>query len=333
MPGPDRTGTPIEPIPPPAAPLPPQDAQVEPTPPALRPRLAGALLCALSAAGFASLTILGKLAYQADINLTSMLSLRFGGAALLLGFYLGVIRRRRLFFGWRQSGVLFLLGALGYAGQSSLYFAALERNPAALNGLLLYVYPAMVALLGWLVNRSALSRREWMAMVIALAGVMLTVRGDRGFTLAASIDPLGVLLVLGSALWYAGYILTSDRFVHSAGAWVSTAWIALGAGTSFTLGGLVGGSLNWRLPPVGWGILVAMILLSTIMALGTFLAGMRLVGPTAASLLSTLEPVFTVILAILVLREAFSPAQGLGGALVLGAVVLLSLPQRSPEGD
>jgi len=325
--------TPIEPILPPAAPLPPQGARVETGSPALRPRLAGAGLCAISAAGFASLTILGKLAYRADLNLVSILSLRFGGAALILGFYLGVIQRKRLYLGWRHSVVLFLLGALGYAGQSSFYFAALERNPASLNGLLLYVYPVMVALLGWLVNRSALSRREWGAMVVALVGVVLTVRGDRGLELADPIDPLGVAMVLGSAMWYAGYILVSDRFVHTAGAWVSTVWITLGAGTSFTLAGLATGTLDWSLPPTGWAILLAMIFLSTIMALGTFLAGMRLVGPTAASLLSTLEPVFTVLLAILVLKEAFSPAQGLGGALVLGAVVLLSLPQRRVDSD
>lgn len=290
--------TPIEPIPPPAAPLAPQVERVDAGSAAPRPRLAGALLCALSAAGFASLTILGKLAFRADLNLVSILSLRFGGAALILGFYLGVLKRKRLYLGWRHSGALFLLGALGYFGQSALYFAALERNPASLNGLLLYVYPAMVALLGWLVNHTTLSRREWGAMLIALAGVVLTVRGDHGLALADPVDPLGVGMVLGSALWYASYILISDRFVHAAGAWVSTAWITLGAGTSFTLGGLVTGTLNWNLPPTGWAILLAMIFLSTIMALGTFLAGMRLVGPTAASLLSTLEPVFTVVLAI-----------------------------------
>jgi drug/metabolite transporter (DMT)-like permease len=319
--------TPHEPFLSPAVPLPP-DVQVETGSLALRPRLAGAGLCATSAAGFASLTILGKLAFNANLNLVSILSLRFGCASILLGLYLGLFKRRRLFLGLRQSGVLFLLGALGYAGQSSLYFGALERNPAALNGLLLYIYPAMVALLGWLLNRSKLSRREWLAMLIALAGVVLTLQGDWGLSLADPLDPLGVAMVLGSALWYAGYILISDRLVHAAGAWVSTAWITLGAGTSFTLGGLVTGSLDWRLPPAGWVILLAMILLSTIMALGTFLAGMRLVGPTAASLLSTLEPVFTVALAILILKEGFTPAQALGGALVLAAVVLLSLPQR-----
>jgi drug/metabolite transporter (DMT)-like permease len=75
--------------------------------------------------------------------------------------------------------------------------------------------------------------------------------------------------------------------------------------------------------------MLAMVVFSTILPIGTFLAGMRRVGPTAAALLSTLEPVFTVALAALVLGEGLSALQLLGGGLVLGAVVLLSLPGRA----
>jgi len=315
-----------EPILSPASPLPTSDVQPGASGD-LRPRVAGAALCAVSAAGFASLTILGKLAFEQKLSLVTILSLRFGGAALILFGFMGLVKRRRLSFGLRRTLPLFLLGALGYAGQSSLFFGALQRNPASLNGLLLYIYPAVVALLGWLVNRKAPLGREWLAMLLALLGVALTIGGAGGMDLEhGGVDPLGVAMVIGSAIWYSVYIVISDRYVHAAGAWVSTAWIALGAATSFTLAGLVSGSLDLRLPPAGIAIILAMIFLSTIMALGTFLAGMRLVGPTTASLLSTLEPVFTVLLAVLLLHEGLQPLQILGGGLVLAAVVLLSLP-------
>jgi drug/metabolite transporter (DMT)-like permease len=293
-------------------------------------RLVGALLCTLSAAGFASLSILGKLAFQLGLNLVTILSLRFGAAALLLALYLKVVRRRRLFHGWRLTLPLILLGSIGYAGQSTLYFASLERNPASINSLLLYVYPMFVALLSWAIYRKSPSQREFTGMFLASAGVVLTVSGDfRLLSFAALVDPFGVLLVLASAAWYAGYIVISDRYVHAAGPWVSTAWIAFGAGISFGLAGIFSRSIDLNLNGEAVSILLAMVILSTIMALGTFLAGMRRVGPTAASLLSTLEPVFTVILAILFLRESLAAPQLLGGVLVLAAVILLSLPQRS----
>ncbi len=292
-------------------------------------RLAGAALCALSAAGFASLSILGKLAFQLGLNFVTILWLRFGSAGLLLVLYLKFIQRRRLYHGWRVTLPLFLLGSVGYAGQSTLYFTSLERNPASINSLLLYVYPIFVALLNWVMNRKTPSTREFTAMLIASIGVVLTVNGNtliRSF--ASSVDPLGVVLVLASAAWYAGYIVTSDRYVHAVGPWVSTTWIAFGASVSFGLAGLFSRSLDLQLSNEALIILLAMVLLSTIMALGTFLAGMRRVGPTAASLLSTLEPVFTVILALLLLNEVLSTLQWVGGACVLIAVVLLALPRR-----
>ncbi|MGD2057303.1 MAG: EamA family transporter [Anaerolineales bacterium] len=294
-------------------------------------RLVGALLCSLSAAGFASLTVLGKIALNAGLSLATILALRFGGAALLLFGYLGIVRKRPIFPGKRLALILFGLGALGYAGQSTLYFASLNRNPASLNGILLYVYPVFVALIGWLINRTPPTKREWAAMALALFGVLLTVRQpgeELGF---ARADPLGVLFVIASALWYSVYIVTSDRVVHQPGAWLSTAWISLGASFSFTLFGGVAGLLNFNLSPQAIWILVAMVFVSTILALGTFFAGMRIVGPTAASLLSTLEPVFTVLLAMLALSERLAGSQLLGGLFVLAAVILLTLPEGGDE--
>ena len=315
------------PLPQPAVPVPPIEM---PDRKSREPasRLAGALLCSLSAAGFASLTVLGKIALNSGLSLATILALRFGGAALLLFIYLGLFRRQALFPGRRPALTLFALGALGYAGQSTLFFASLNRNSASLNGILLYVYPVFVALIGWLVNRVKPKRNEWIAMGLALCGVVLTVRqpgADLGF---AQADPLGVLLIIGSALWYSIYIVTSDRVVHRPGAWLSTAWISLGASFSFTFFGGLAGFLDFHLSTQALGIILTMVLLSTILALGTFFAGMRIVGPTAASLLSTLEPVFTVILAMFLLSERLSTAQLLGGGFVLAAVVLLALPEN-----
>jgi drug/metabolite transporter (DMT)-like permease len=320
-----------QPLPQPAAPTPPLEAPISDTD-ARGSRLFGAFLCSLSAAGFASLTVLGKIALNSGLSLATILALRFGGAALLLFIYLGLIKRQALFPGKRLALSLFALGALGYAGQSTLYFASLDRNPASVNGILLYVYPVFVALIGWLVNRTPPTNREWLAMAFALFGVLLTIRqpGEQfGF---AQADPLGVLFVIGSALWYSVYIVTSDRVVHQPGAWLSTAWISLGAAFSFTLIGGMTGLLNFNLSLEAIWILVAMVFVSTILALGTFYAGMRIVGPTAASLLSTLEPVFTVLLAMLALSERLASIQILGGVFVLAAVILLTLPEHQLEG-
>jgi drug/metabolite transporter (DMT)-like permease len=289
-------------------------------------RWIGAGLCTLSAAGFATLAILVKLAYAQGMSLFGLLSLRFGGAAVLLVAFL-LLRRTHLYFGFRRSVPLFLLGAVGYAMQASLYVGSLQRIPASVAALLLYSYPVFVALLAWVFNHRRPSRQEWAAMGLALIGVILTI-GPVGKV--GRLDALGLGLVFISAGWYAGYILISERFVRQAGALVSTAWITLGAFCTFTAAGWVTRSLPGALTPAAGWIMAGMILFSTILPIGAFLAGMVRVGPTAAALLSTLEPVFTVLLAAWLLAEGLTGSQLVGGGLVLVAVIVLSLPSHRP---
>jgi drug/metabolite transporter (DMT)-like permease len=290
-------------------------------------RWIGAGLCTLSAAGFASLTILGKIALSVEISLPTLLGFRFGGAGLLLLFYLGVIRKRSLRPARRDFIILCALGGIGYAGQSTLYFAALGRNPASLNSLLLYVYPIFVALVEWLVKRRPPSWAEWLAMALAAGGIVLTLGLDPASStgLDVAIDPVGVAFVLLSAAGYALYFVGSEAVVHRVGPWLSTAWITSSAGVSFTLAGAVTGTLDSQLDAQAITLILSMAVFSTILPLGTLLAGIRRVGPTTASLLSTLEPVFTVVAAVLLLNETLSSTQMLGGGLVLGAVLLLGL--------
>jgi len=294
-----------------------------------RQRWIGTGLLAVSGAGFATLSILAKLAYGQGMRLLEILDLRFGGAALILMAFL-LLRRTRVYLGFVRTLPLILLGLVGYATQASLYVGALQRIPASVCALLLYSYPAFVALLDWAINRRRPTRMEWLALGLALAGVVLT-SGRIGDV--SALDKLGIALVLVSAVWYAGFILVSSRLIPGAGSLVGTAWITLGAFITFTFMGALLGELPTTLTPARFSIMLAMVVFSTILPIGTFMAGMVRVGPTAAALLSTLEPAFTVLMAAVYLHEALTPAQIIGGGLVLAAVVLLGLPHSGARRD
>jgi drug/metabolite transporter (DMT)-like permease len=75
------------------------------------------------------------------------------------------------------------------------------------------------------------------------------------------------------------------------------------------------------LSAAGWGWLACLAVVSTVAAISLFFAGLERVGPTMASILSTVEPLVTVLLAFLVFGERLGAIQLLGGALVLAAVV------------
>lgn len=286
----------------------------------------GALLCLLSAATFGTLGIFGKLAGEAGANVTSTLLVRFALAAAVFALALrltggwGVLRRlsRRVVV----TGLA--LGAAGYSLQSALYFTAIERLDVSLVALLLYTYPAFVTVAALALGQAAASVRIVSALVVASVGLVLVLlaAGTGAFDLA------GALLALGASLTYTTYILVSDRIVGETDPFALALLVLTGATASFAVAGGVTGSLDLALSGEAWLWLVLIALVSTVVAVAAFFAGLRRVGPSEAAILSTFEPPVTVALAYLALGERLEPAQLAGGALVLAAVVVLQLPAR-----
>jgi drug/metabolite transporter (DMT)-like permease len=294
-------------------------------------RWIGAGFCAISAASFSMLAILGKLAYQQGLTLPQMLGYRFTGAALLLFAYLALFRRQKVFPGWRLALIFTGIGAFVYALNAGLFFGAFQRIPASLASLLLFIYPIFVALAEGLINRRAPTKLQWFAMTMAVLGVVLTTGLNLDLLTqdGQAVDVWGALMAIGAAVLYASYTLLSTRYIHLTGPWVGTAWLAAGAGLSFNIVGLATGAMNEPLTPNAILIIMGLILISTILPLGAFLAGIQYVGPTTAAFISTLEPVFTVLLAFLILGESLAMIQGVGGSLVIISALLLSLPGRA----
>jgi len=216
------------------------------------------------------------------------------------------------------------LGAAGYSLQSTFYFAAIDRVDVSLVSLLLYTYPAFVTVAALALGRATPSLRIGVALVVASAGLALVLlaAGTGAFDLG------GALLALAASVTYTTYILISDRIIGDVDPFALATLVLTGATASFTVVGLGTGSLDLSLPAEAWLWLGLMVLVSTVVAVSAFFAGLRRVGPSEAAILSTFEPVVTVVLAFLVLGERLAPAQLAGGALVLGAVIMLQLPAR-----
>jgi drug/metabolite transporter (DMT)-like permease len=299
------------------------DAQTD-----LRPehRAVGAALCLLSASAFATLGIFGKLADDAGATIASTLLVRFGVAALVFAVVL------RLTGGWARVRALprsivltgLAMGAVGYSLQSGLYFAAIERLDVSLVALLLYTYPAFVTVAALVLGRIVFSLRTAVALTVASAGLVLVLLAAG----TGAFDIGGALLALAASVTYTTYILISDRIIGAVDPFALAALVLTGATASFAVAGVVTGSLDLRLSGEAWLWLVLIALVSTVVAVSAFFAGLKRVGPSEAAILSTFEPVVTVALAFVVLGERLAPAQLLGGGLVLGAVVLLQLRPR-----
>lgn len=289
---------------------------------ARRRRLTGVGLALTSAASFGVMPVLAKVAYDDGAEPVGVLAVRFSLAAVAL-LVLARVRRQALPRG-RPLVVLALLGGVAYVGQSLCYFFALERISAGLTALLLYFYPALVVVLGAVLLRERPRPVAVFCVLLATVGTALTigpVSGGQG---------VGVALGLGAAVIYALYILVSSR-VTGVGSLATAATVLTAGAVSF---GVLALLTRPRLPsaPEAWLALVGVAVFGTVIAVTTFFAALALLGPADTAVVSTVEPVVSIVVAALVLGERLGPGQLAGGAVVLLAVgVLARLGSRVDE--
>ena len=285
-------------------------------------RSSGTLLCLGSGAAFGAMAVFGKLAYDDGATVGTVLAVRFLLAAALFWALVlahGGAREIRA-LGRRDVGLALALGGGCYAIQAGCYFAALTRIDASLLSLLLYTFPAIVAVAAVLLGRERLDGRRLVALGLASGGLVLVLVSAG----AGALDPVGTALALGAATVYSTYILVSEGVAGRVRPSVLSAIVCSGAAVSLTAGSALLGDLRpGEVSVAGWGWMACLAVVSTVAAVSFFFAGLRRVGPTSASILATVEPLVTVVLAFLVFGERLGVVQLGGGALVLGAVLVL----------
>jgi len=277
-------------------------------------RLIGILLIAISAASFGTLAIFGRFAYEDGMDIFTILFLRFGVSAAFMTIIL--LLRKEQFPRGRILAQLVGMGALGYVGQSFSYLTAINYASAGLVALLLYLYPIFVAVLSTVFLNEKLTRIKVTALMLALFGTALTV-GPAGGQMA------GILLAISAALIYSIYIIVGTNVMKHVSAVQSSTVIFASAGIVYGLLTLSNGA-HFPASDSGWLAMLGIILISTIIPVVTFLAGLERIGPTNAAMLSTLEPVVTVLLAAWLFGERLMPIVMVGGGLILVAVILLT---------
>jgi len=159
------------------------------------------------------------------------------------------------------------------------------------------------------------------ALVLSLVGAALTVDPDGG-------QLIGVLMIIAAALIYSVYIVVGSNVTKQVTTFQSSTVIFMSAGAVY---GVLTFANGIHLPQsnTGWLAMLGMIIFSTIIPITTFLAGLEIVGPTNAAMLSTLEPVVTVLLAAWLFGERLMPVTLLGGMLILVAVIVLTRAELS----
>jgi len=314
-----------------------------------RTRAVGIALVVVSACGFGSGALFAKPIYANGVDWMTLLAWRFAFASALSWGWLLIWpgqRRALRALSRRRIIVLLALGVL-YMGNTGSYYAGLETVDASLAALIVYLYPALVAVMSIRFARRLQGRRAWGALAIATAGVALAVGG---------IDPRhapplhGLLIMLGTPLVYAVWIILAARLsgerrasadeatapphdsettAEPADSAPTAAIMLTATAIGWTATALVFGRpiAPWQVPTDAWWALFGIGLLATALAMQSFYAGARRIGAAQASLVSTVEPIYTITLAALLLHESLTPIQIAGGIMVIMGVLIAQTGQ------
>ncbi|MBI4392651.1 MAG: DMT family transporter [Euryarchaeota archaeon] len=286
----------------------------------------GIVLIVVSAVSFGGVAVLSKLVLEGGLDVLCLLFWRWLIAGLavapLVLFGRGKKLRRRTI------AYAFALGAVGQYGTSGVYTESLRYLPAAIASFLLFLSPVFVAAFSAILFGETLTRRGLAALALSVLGLALM-----AFAPGGEAPIVGVVLGLASALLYASTIVAGRRIIGS-GDGLSVAWfLMLGATTMFAATALASGGLHGPTSASVWSELVVLGVVSTALSIGTFYVGLPLVGAPKAALVSTLEPVSTLILAFLVLGENLTIAQYAGAGLILAAVAIVATEKKgAPPG-
>ncbi len=254
---------------------------------------------------------------------------------LTLLLVLGVFKRNLLHVPRRHLGYLVIYG-LVLAVFNSLWTLSVAQNGAAVATVLVYCSAAFTALLGWWLLKERLDWSKIVAVCLCLAGCVLV---------SGALDPvvwqtnlLGILTGVLSGLGYAVYSLmgrtASQRGLNPWTTLIYTFSFAaifllfinllpdqLLPGTATQPSDLfvLGSSLT------GWGVLLLLAAGPTVAGFGLYNVSLSLLPASVVNLIVTTEPVFTAVLAIMLLGERLTIVQVVGSVLIMGGVIFLRL--------
>lgn len=270
-----------------------------------------------------------KFLFHSGIGPFELTQLRLTLAAVVLFAWLLLRNPSRLRIARRDIGYFALFGALGIAGCQSTYLLAISRIQVAAAILLQYLAPIFIALHAVVFARDRLSPVTLTAMIGALSGCYLVVGA---YTIELlQMNRVGIAAGVLSAVTFAWYSIQGEYGMRRYDPWTVLFYALFFAMLT----------LNIVHPPLRaflhdytalqWGWILYIGIAGTLAPFGLYLYGVNFIRSTRASITATLEPIVAAVVSYAFLNEVLTPLQIFGGALVIGAVILLQLKQERDE--
>jgi drug/metabolite transporter (DMT)-like permease len=291
--------------------------------------LLATLACIVAAACWAANAVIAAGAFELGVSPARLAQARVVVALVPLAAYLLVIRRDLIRPPRAAAAVLAVFGACIVAVNFS-YYVAIDRVPVGVAIALQYTAPVLV-----LAGTAIVARRDpgatiWLAGALTLTGAILVSGALAGAN--QRLDGIGLMAGAAAALSFAGYLVSAEQAGRRGTHPVTTLFIG------FLVAALIWAVVlplwNWPFgllaqPQVAWRV-VAVGLLGTLLPFALVVAALRWITSALAGIATTTEPVLAAALAWVVLGQALSVPQLIGGGLVVAGVLTAQLMRRPP---
>lgn len=296
-------------------------------------QVVASLLVFIGSVCFAAKAVIVKLAYRYDIDPTSLLALRM---LFSLPFFLIIAwnaRRKAKMtsapsLSRKDWAKIIMLGLFGYYFASLFDFLGLQYITAGLERLILFTYPTLVVIISFFFLGKRITSIQFAALLLTYLGISVAF-ADHLFHDASKHFLLGAGLIFVSALVYAIYLIGGSDMIPRLGTQRFTSLALIAASVAILVHhGLI---YQWRLfhyPLPVYGLSLLMAIISTVLPSFMVAEGLRVIGPSNTSIISSFSPVAIIILGKIFLNENFGWLQWLGTAFVIGGVLIITLKKK-----
>ena len=289
-------------------------------------KIKGILFAALSSSTFGLAPFFTISLIMAGYSTFEALSYRWGVAALFL-FLVGVFSGVKFRMSWRDFRTVFCL-SLFRATTSFSLVVAYQNIASGVASVIHFMYPLAVALTMMFVFKEPKSKTIISAIVISIIGAVFLSTGNIESS-GGGDTVLGIVMSTISVFSYAGYIVgvRRTRAVNIPSVPLTCSVMGIGA-VLFIIGGFFTGGIRIETDPHIWLYIAGLGLVATAISNISLVQGIKLAGPTLASIMGAMEPLTAVVIGIFVFGEVFSWNTAVGIALILFAVLLVILKQQ-----
>jgi len=272
-----------------------------------------------SSAAFGLMPVFAKWAYHYHISSITLVALRFIFAWIIILPML-IYKKEKILLNRKQLVHVFFIGGLVYTFTTLTLFLSYNYISSGIATTIHFVYPIVVTLIAIVFFKEKIIKEKIYALAASTLGIfMLIYNGD------VNLNFLGVFYALLSGVLYSIYISGVEHSeMKNISSFVLTFYLSVIASLTLTVGGLCTNTINFNVDFRCYIAAFLISLISTVVAITFFQRGIKIIGSSNASILSTFEPIVSFILGVILFSEAISLKIVIGCLLIFISVILLT---------